>query len=168
VKGTEGSQVEILLLLVLLVGAVAVFLPGILKERTLDSPLDTVSDFRRGMTVLALSTHNRDHPGGGYCLSSGGQEPEPYFRRSSFRGQEEDYSYEEDDFVPYPSNRAKAVMETRRHRIIAVLLIVALGTGIASLVPGLNWIIPVHIVMLVILAVYTFLVLLLPYYNRRR
>lgn len=157
---------EILLLLLLMASATAFILPQILKERALDSPLDTVSDFRRGMTALAVSTHNADHSGGGYYYSRGQYETEPYIRRNSF--EEEDYYEEDEDFVPYPRNRARAQMETRRHRIMAVLLILALASGIASLVPGLNWMMPFHIFLLVVLAAYTFLVVLLPHYNRTR
>jgi hypothetical protein len=159
---------EILLLLILTIGAGVFFLPGILKERALDSPLDTISDFRRGMTALAISTKYPDSAMGDtyYSYSSRGQnDPEPYFRRSEFVDSEDDYL--DDEFLPYPSNRARAAMETKQHRIIALLLCIALGTGIAALFPGLKWIIPLHISVLVILAAYTFVTILLPAYNRR-
>jgi hypothetical protein len=155
---------EIILLLLLMVGAGALVLPGVLKERTLDSPLDTVSDFRRGMMALAISTHDPDPAGDQFYYAAPGQDPEPYVRRSFY---EDDELYD-DDFVPYPSNKARAAMETKQRRIIALLLIIALGTGIASLIPNLKWITPFHIAMLVILAGYTFMVILLPYYNQHR
>jgi len=160
---------EIILLLLLVVGAGGVFLPGILKERALDSPLDTVSDFRYGMAVLGISTNGSDRVlEQTYSSHStrGQNDPEPYFRRNSFVEHEDEPLDEE--FMPYPSNKAHASMVTKQHRIIALLLIVALGTGIAALFPGLKWIIPFHIAILVILAAYTFMVVLLPSYDRQR
>lgn len=156
---------EIVLLLLLMGSAAVLLLPGVLKERALDSPLDTVSDFRRGMTALAISAHNADPSGGNFYYSARGQDPEPYIRRSFYSDEDE---YYDDEIMPYPSNKARAAMETKQHRIIALLLIVALATGIASLIPNLKWMAPVHIAMLVILASYTFLVILLPSYNRQR
>lgn len=153
---------EIFLLLLLMITAGAFFLPGILKERALDSPIDTISDFRRGMTALAISTHNHDN----LYFSHGQEETESYFRRREYRGEFEDDYYE--DVIPYPRNKARAEMEVRRHRITAGLLIVVLASGIASLIPGLDWVLPFHIAMLVLLAGYIFLVILLPGYNRRR
>ena len=58
-------------------------------------------------------------------------------------------------------------METRRQRIMVTLLIIALGTGILTLIPKIRWIIPIHITVLVVLAGYSLLVMLLPYYERR-
>ena len=155
--------------MLLVVGAGVLFLPGILKERALDSPLDTVSDFRYGMAVLGISSNGSDRIlEQTYSSHSarGQNDPEPYFRRNSFVEQEDEPLDEE--FMPYPSNKAHASMVTKQHRIIALLLIVALGTGIAVLFPGLKWIIPFHIAILVILAAYTFVVVLLPSYNRQR
>jgi hypothetical protein len=158
---------EILLLLLLLIGAGAILLPDILRERALDSPVNTISDFRRGMTALAISTHNYKPAKGGYYLSGyQNTDPEPYIRHSYYP--EGETNYEQQDFVPYPTNRAKAEMETRRNRIIASLLVVCLGTGILALIPKLRWIIPVHLVMLLVLAIYIGLVILLPHYERQR
>ncbi|MBU4239966.1 MAG: hypothetical protein KKE79_09125 [Actinobacteria bacterium] len=160
---------EIILLLLLMVSAGVFFLPGILKERALNSPLNTVSDFRRGMTALAISTNEPDRVVEQTCYSysaRGQNDPEPYIRRRDYVEYEE--TDLDEDFIPYPSNKARAAMETKQHRIIALLLIVALGTGIASLFPSLGWIIPLHIAILVILAAYTFVVILLPSYNRQR
>ena len=157
---------EILLVLLLLIGAGVILLPDILRERTLDSPVTTISDFRRGMTALAISTHNYKPAKGGYYLSGyQNTDPEPYIRHSYYPEHE---TNQEQDFVPYPSSRAKAEMETRRNRIIASLLVVCLGTGILAIIPKLRWIIPVHIVMLLVLAIYIGLVILLPHYERQR
>ena len=157
---------EILLLLLLLVSAGALLLPDILRERNLDSPLSTISDFRRGMTALAISTHNYKPKGGEYYLSvHAGTEPEPYVRRSYYSDRDDGY---EDEIIPYPSNKARAEMENRRNRIIALLLVVTLSTGICCIIPKLRWIIPVHITLLLILAIYIGLVILLPHYERRR
>jgi hypothetical protein len=155
---------EILLLLLLLVGAGVIFLPDLLKERALDSPVDTISDFKRGMTVLAISTHNDKSSAGRYYASVGG-DPEPYVRRTYYSDRDD---FESDDFIPYPSNKARAEMETRRSRIIALLLVITLATGIMAIVPSLRWVIPVHIAMLLILSIYIGLVILLPHYERRR
>ncbi len=161
---TVGSVLEILLLLLLLVGAGVIFLPDLLKERALDSPVDTISDFKRGMTVLAISTHNYKPSAGRYYASVGG-EPEPYVRRGSYSDQNE---YENEGFIPYPSNKARAEMETRRSRIIAMLLVVTLATGILAIIPSIRWIIPIHIALLLILSIYIGLVILLPHYDRHR
>jgi hypothetical protein len=155
---------EVLLLLVLLIGAGALLMPGFLRERILDSPVDSISDFRRGMTALAISTHNYKPINPGYYLSSTGGDPEPYVRRSSYGSFDDEASREE--IVPYPSNRTRAYMETRRSRIIAILLVVTLITGICAIIPNLRWIIPVHLTMLLILAIYIGLVILLPHYER--
>ncbi len=160
---------EIILLLLLVVGAGVFFLPGILKERALDSPLHTVSDFRYGMAVLGISANGPDRilEQTYSSYGAGGQnDPEPYFRLNSFVEHEDEHLDEE--FIPYPSNKAHSSMVTKQHRVIALLLIVALGTGIAALFPSLKWIIPFHIVILVILAAYTFMVILLPSHNRQR
>lgn len=155
---------EILLLLLLLVVVGALYLPEILRERTLDSPLDTVSDFHRGMNALALSTHHSEAGTGGenrgYYFSAYGQnEPEPYVRRSSYENSDDGYR---EDFIPYPTNRARIQMENRRHRVIATLLILELATGILSLVPTLRWMVPVTVSVVVITAGYIFLTILLP------
>lgn len=157
---------EILLLLLLMVSAAALYLPEILKERALDSPVDTVSEFRRGMTAIAVSTHNYQPGMYSYSPRGGGGEPEPYVRRNHYRETEFE-SDSGDDFIPYPSNRAKAEMETRRQRIMVILWIIALGTGILTLLSSLEWMIPVHIAILVLLAGYTMLAVVLPHYNKR-
>jgi len=151
---------EILLLLLLMLTAGLVFLPEFLKERVLDSPVNTVTDFRRGMAALAVSTHNYGR--GHYAYSSG--DPEPYVRRSHYAEQIDD----SDDFIPYPSTRARHEMVTRRNRVLAMLLVVVLATGIMALVPSLKWIIPLHIILLVILAGYIALAILMPHAERRR
>lgn len=160
---------EILLLLLLVVVAAVLYLPEIIKERALDSPLDTVSDFRRGMTALAVSTSNYKPSREGMTFySPSSNDPEPYFRQRSYDDYDSSYEDYDSEFIPYPSNKARAQMQTRRQRIMVVLLIVALGTGIMTLVPNLKWILPLHIGVLVILAGYALLVILLPYYNRYR
>ncbi|HEY5494344.1 MAG TPA: hypothetical protein VIK15_07100 [Candidatus Anoxymicrobiaceae bacterium] len=151
---------EILLLLLLMLSAGLLFLPEFLKERVLDSPVNTVTDFRRGMAALAVSTHNYGR--GHYAYSSG--DPEPYVRRSHYTEQIDD----SDDFIPYPSTRARHEMVTRRNRVLAMLLVVVLATGIMALVPSLKWIIPLHIILLVILAGYIALAILMPHAERRR
>ena len=156
---------EILLLLLLLVAAGALLLPGLLKEHELDSPLSTVSDFRRGMTALAPGTHNLKPASGHYYLSAPEGGSEPYVRRSSYSDKAEESN--EEGFVPYPSNRARTEMETRRGRIIAVLLAITLATGICALIPKLRWIMLLHLSMLLILSIYIGLVILLPYYDNR-
>jgi len=150
---------EILLLLLLMLAGGLLFLPEFLKERVLDSPVNTVTDFRRGMAALAVSTHNY---GGHYAYSSG--DPEPYVRRSHYTEQIDD----SEDFIPYPSTRARHEMVTRRNRVLALLLVVVLATGIMSLIGSLKWIIPLHIVLLVILAGYIALAILMPHAERRR
>jgi hypothetical protein len=156
---------EILLLLLLLVGAGALLLPGVFKERTMDSPLSTVSDFRRGMTALATSTDNYKSASRHYYLSAPGGDSEPYVRRGSYRNREERLS--EEDIVPYPSSRTHSEMQARRSLIIAVLLAITLATGICALIPSLHWVILLHLSMLLILAIYIGLVMLLPYYYNR-
>lgn len=151
---------EILLLLLLMLSAGLLFLPEFLKERVLDSPVNTVTDFRRGMAALAVTTHNYGR--GHYAYSSG--DPEPYVRRSHYTEQIDD----SDDFIPYPSTRARHEMVTRRNRVLAMLLVVVLATGIMALVPSLKWIIPLHIILLVILAGYIALAILMPHAERRR
>jgi hypothetical protein len=59
-------------------------------------------------------------------------------------------------------------MVTRRNRVIATLLVIALGTGIMALIPSLKWIIPLHIVVLLVLAGYIALAILLPHAESRR
>lgn len=164
--GTEGTELlEILLLLLLMLTAGILFVPGLLKERALGSPVNTVSDFRRGMAALAISTHNYK-PSGQYMYSRS-TEPEPYVnvRRSHYTEQVDDQA---ENFVPYPSSRRQHQMEARRNRVIAILLVLALATGIMALIPNLKWIIPVHIVMLVVLAGYIALAILVPHAERRR
>lgn len=156
---------EILLLLLLMLSAGLLFVPGFLKERALGSPASTVSDFRRGMAALAISTHN--HRRSDQYAYSRSSEPEPYVnvRRSHYTEQVDDHS---ESFVPYPSSRRQREMEARRNRVIALLLVVALSTGIMAIIPSLRWIIPVHIVMLVALAGYIALAILLPHSERHR
>lgn len=153
---------EILLLLLLMLGAGLLFVPGFLKERAIGSPMTTVSDFKRGMTVLATSTHNRAPANYMYSRSS---EPEPYVRRHQYSDLDDDYS---EEIIPYPSSRRRAEMVTRRNRVIATLLVIALGTGIMALIPSLKWIIPLHIVVLLVLAGYIALAILLPHAESRR
>lgn len=153
---------EILLLLLLMLAAGLLFVPGFLKERMLDSPVSTVSDFKRGMTALAVSTHNYSPNNYLYSRSS---EPEPYIRRSHYTEQLDDHS---EDFVPYPTNKRHAEMEARRNRVIALLLLLALSTGIIALIPKVKWIIPLHIVILIVLAGYIALAILLPHAQSRR
>jgi hypothetical protein len=163
---------EVLLLILLLAVAAVILLPDILKERTLQSPLNTVSDFHRGMHALAASTHTAargiggetDHAG--YYYSVYGDNPEPYVRRSQYSDSHDDpYA---DDFVPYPRSRARSEMIARRNRIIASLVTVALATGILILIPKLRWLIPLHVVVLIITAGYIFLVILKPQFDGRR
>jgi hypothetical protein len=156
---------EILLLLLLVLMAGILFVPGFLKERTLDSPVETVSDFRRGMTALAVSTHNYK-PSRQYMYSRS-TDPEPYVnvRRSHYTEQLDEHG---EDFVPYPTARRHQEMEARRNRVIAILLVCALATGIMAIIPTLKWVIPIHIVMLVILAGYIALAILVPHAERRR
>jgi hypothetical protein len=154
---------EILLLLLLVLMAGILFIPGFLKERALDSPVETVSDFRRGMTALAVSTHNYK-PSRRYMYSRS-SEPEPYVRRSHYTEQLDEYG---EEFIPYPTSRRHQEMEARRNRVIALLLVCALATGILAIIPSLKWVIPIHIVVLVILAGYIALAILVPHVERRR
>lgn len=158
---------EILLLLLLVVSAAALYVPEIIKGRALDSPIDTISDFRRGMNALGTSSQGYrpsiDHRG--VYSASGQNEPEPYVRRSPYS----DYDDEDDvDFIPYPSNKARMQMETRRQRILLLLWMVALATAVTALIPSIRWIIPLHIVVLLLLAGYTLMVVILPGRDRRR
>jgi len=59
-------------------------------------------------------------------------------------------------------------MIARRNRIIASLVTVALATGILILIPKLRWLIPLHVVVLIITAGYIFLVILKPQFDGRR
>lgn len=161
---------EILLLLLLLVVAGALYLPEILKERTLDSPLHTVSDFHRGMNALAWSTHHGPDgsPDGsrGYYQSVYGQnEPEPYVRRSRYEYDSAGYP---EEITPYPVNRARRQMEARRHRVIAALLMIEIAAGILALFPSLGWMVPVLLGLTVITAGYIFLTVLNPGGSGRR
>lgn len=148
---------EILLFLLLVGSAAVLFIPGIMKERSLDSPLDTVSDFRRGMNVLAYSTHEYQQEGRSLMSSRG--ETEPYVRRNTYPMSYED---QDRDFVPYPSNRMRAEAAVRRQRILITLWIVTIITAILALFPSIRWILPLHIAILVILATYSMLVLIVP------
>lgn len=158
---------EILLLALLVIGAGILIVPQVLKQRTLDSPLDTITDFHRGMSALSLSTRDYEPrvKGQYYVRTDSQNDPEPYVRRSSYEEYEEGH---DEDFIPYPSNKARIEMETRRQRVMVTLLIIALFTGIMTLIPKIRWIIPIHIAVLVLLAGYLLLVILLPYYERRR
>jgi len=49
-----------------------------------------------------------------------------------------------------------------------MLLVLALTTAIIALIPNMKWIIPLHIVVLVILASYIALAILVPHTQRRR
>lgn len=158
---------DIFLLLLLMISGAVLIIPGIIKERALDSPLDTVTDFRRGMAALAVSTHDykKSMADQQYYKSREQYDPEPYVRRSSYS----DYdNLEERDFIPYPTNKARMEMETRRQQIMVALWIVALGTGIITLIPKLKWMIQLHIAVLVLLAGYSLVVMLLPHYDRYR
>lgn len=160
---------EILLLLLLLIVAGALYLPEILKERILDSPLHTVSDFHRGMDALAWSTHHSPagSPGRGQgCYQSvySQNEPEPYVRRGRYDYADGGY---DEDFVPYPVNRARMQMEKRRHRVIAILLVLELVAGVMALFPTLGWMVPVMFGLTAITAGYIFLTILGPGGNRR-
>lgn len=151
---------EILLLLLLGVAGVLLFVPEFLKEHALGSPVDTISDFKRGMMALAVSTHN--YSSGHYSYSA---DPDPYVKRSRYTEQLDDG---DTSFIPYPSNRARMEMESRRNRVLSLLLLIALSTGIVSLIPNLKWMIPLHIVVLVILTGYIAVAILLPHTGSRR
>jgi len=69
---------EILLLVLLAASVAVIFVPELMKERSLDSPIDTITDFRRGMVALAISTHNSER------YRAQRYEPEPYFRRNQY------------------------------------------------------------------------------------
>ena len=153
-------DIAILVIFVAVLGAV--FLPELLRQRVLDSPLQTVSEFRRGMAALQTSIHSSQISGMKEFNTQ--EEVEPYVRRNVYQSDyKEDF---EEEFIPYPRDRARAQMEARRHRIIAILTLLTLGTGISIAAPSLRWMIPVHIVMLVLLCTYLLLAILLPYYNR--
>lgn len=157
---------EILLLILLMVVAGVLFLPEFLKERSLDSPAHTVSDFRRGMSALAWSTHNNDKRNEGiYTMSASGSEPEPYIRRSRYDdGQIEST----EEVIPYPRNRARAEMQHRRQRVAISLWAVVILTGILALIPSIRWMLPVHLSLLLLLAGYTILVMMAPERGSRR
>jgi hypothetical protein len=154
---------EILLLLLLVLAGGLLFVPEFLKERSLGSPVDTISDFKRGMMALAVSTHNYNSRKQQYMYSY--SDPEPYVKHRQYTERFDDTA---EDIIPYPSQRGRAEMETRRNRVVALLLLIALATGITALIPSMKWIIPLHIVVLVVLAAYIALAILLPHSNRRR
>jgi len=155
------------LLALLVISAGVIIVPQVLRQRAADSPLDTVTDFHRGMSALAISTKQYEQrvKGQQYVRAERQGDTEPYVRRSQYGEYEEEY--DDDDFAPYPSNKARVEMETRRQRIMVTLLIIALGTGILTLIPKIRWIIPIHIAVLLMLAGYLLLVMLLPYYAGR-
>lgn len=142
------------------------YLPDILKDRALDSPLETVSEFKRGMMALAIGTHNLRPQV--TTRNTRVSEPEPYVRRNEYLYDDDEFEYEKDEIIPYPRNRARAEMIARRKRITLILLVITLGTGILTLIPGLRWVIPIHVVFLIILALYIFAAILLPGYERYR
>jgi len=57
--------------------------------------------------------------------------------------------------------------ETRRNRILVTMWVVVLATSFLMLVPSLKWVIPLHITLLVLLAVYSIAVIVLPSYRKR-
>ena len=157
---------EILLLALLVISAGVIIVPQVLRQRAADSPLDSVTDFHRGMSALAISTRQYEQrvKEQQYLRAERQGDTEPYVRRSQYGEYEEK---DDDDFIPYPSNKAHVEMETRRQRIMVTLLIIALGTGILTLIPKIRWIIPIHIAVLLMLAGYLLLVMILPYYAGR-
>jgi len=164
--GTAGLHLDILLLALLVISAGVIIVPQVLRQRAADSPLDSVTDFHRGMSALAISTRQYEQrvKEQQYLRAERQGDTEPYVRRSQYGEYEEK---DDDDFVPYPSNKAHVEMETRRQRIMVTLLIIALGTGILTLIPKIRWIIPIHIAVLLMLAGYLLLVMILPYYAGR-
>jgi len=157
-----GDKTLEILLLVLLAASVAViFVPELMKERSLDSPIDTITDFRRGMVALAISTHNSER------YRAQRYEPEPYFRRNQYDSSYND-GEDEGEFIPYPrTGRGHVEAETRRNRILVTMWVVVLATSFLMLVPSLKWVIPLHITLLVLLAVYSIAVIVLPSYRKR-
>ncbi len=158
---------EVLMLLILLAAVGALFLPGILRTKVLNSPLQTVTNFRRGMLALATQTRgSRSEKHGGVMYKSRDSLYASTYPEEEWED-DEDY-YNDSDITPYPQSHRGITAETRRQRIIVCLLGTALFTGIMALVPSMKWIIPFHFIVLVILAIYFLLVMLLPHYYRER
>ncbi|MDD5748091.1 MAG: hypothetical protein PHP64_03415 [Actinomycetota bacterium] len=160
---------ELMLLLLVVLGAAVLYLPEIIRERVFDSPLESVSDFKRGMMALSTSTH-------GYKFQSPyepspqiGNGPEPYIKRNFTNYEGDDYDeYSDDEIIPYPRNRAKVEMIRKRKRITLLLLALTMGTGILIIIPRFRWAIPIHVAILVILACYILLALSAQDYERYR
>jgi hypothetical protein len=161
-RGVGDKTLEILLLVLLAASVAVIFVPELMKERFLDSPIDTVTDFHRGMVALAISTHN--DRSGRYRAQR--YEPEPYFRRNQYDSSYND-GEDQGEFIPYPRTRGHVESETRKHRILITMWLVVLATSFLMLVPSLKWIIPLHIVLLVLLAAYSMAAIVLPYYRKR-
>ncbi|MBN1290131.1 MAG: hypothetical protein JXA49_10910 [Actinobacteria bacterium] len=154
---------EFFLLLLVAVIAVWLFVPELIRNYEVNSPINTISDFHKEMVALAVSTDN--FKTGRYNYSPPGERnPEPYVRHGTFDSSD---NKGDDEFIPYPSDRNSNLMETRRNQITALLLIFALATGITILIPSFRWVIPLHISALVLLSGYMCLTMLLPFITRR-
>ncbi len=109
----KGRHLEVLMLLILLVAVGALFLPGILRDKLLNSPLQTVSNFRRGMLALATQTQGRKLRKHGGVIYKAREN----LYSSSYPEEEwaeyEDYE-SESDIVPYPQSHRGVSAETRR------------------------------------------------------
>lgn len=93
-----GVLMEVLLLLIFLAFAGTLLLPELLKEKIFDSPVDSISDFRRGMTVLAANTNEYRHAVGEYYASS--TERSAYY--GGYGGAAGDYDdYDDDPYRDY-------------------------------------------------------------------
>jgi hypothetical protein len=147
---------EILLLVLLAASVAVIFVPELMKERSLDSPIDTITDFRRGMVALAISTHNSER------YRAQRYEPEPYFRRNQYDSSYNEGGEGEEEFIPYPRTRGHVEAANRRNRILVTMWVIVLATSFLMLVPSLKWVIPLHITLLVLLAIYSIAVIVLP------
>ncbi len=135
------------------------YLPELLRQRALNSPLETVHEFHKGMATLGFSVikqipRNRINMADYQTTHQAGR-----YLRDYNHGYDD--SLYEGDFIPYPRNRARTEMRIKRQRILAVLFLMLFATLIPCLMGAAPWLIYVHAVVLVLSAVYVFLALII-------
>jgi len=148
---------EFLILLLLVIILSAHYLPEFLRQRALDSPLETINEFHRSMSALEFSTANLKT---GIQLQGAqyqSNRPAGRYLRQGYPGYDD--SLYEGDFIPYPRNRAQIEMRIRRQRVLAVLFLILFGTLIPCLMGAARWFIFLHAGVFLLTSVYTFLAL---------
>lgn len=135
------------------------YLPEFLRERALNSPLETVHEFHRGMIALGFSVMRKE-PHRRVNMT----DYQSTYRTGRYLGYNNpgyDDSLYEGDFIPYPRNRARTEMRIKRQRILAVLFLMLFATLMPCLIGAARWFIFVHAAVLALSAVYVFLVLIM-------